>query len=448
VTNPGSSTKWRWPALIFFSVLLLHLVSPVTLSGDSRWSIFVAHSLIAHGDTNLDEYLEEIQKHDYYSVECVRDGREILGADMGDCAGGHIYNWYPIGPPLIAAPFVFLMEQGLQLADPLVLPLAARPGMPVMVAGFLSGDIVAGHPIFEEVIASFLVALTSLVLYFLALRDLPPLAAAGVSFLFAFATSAWSTGSRAMFQHTPSMLLLVLTLFFLNKPRLAAWAGLTASFAYVVRPTNGLLLVGAAVYILLQNRRSFFAFCGAALPVLACFAVYNLTAFGHLRPFYYSLTPPLPDIRFLKALAGNLISPGRGLFVYTPVLLFSLWGMILAWRTRWQWPQTLLWFSLIVCHWIAISLFTDTWWGGHSYGPRLFLDMVPLFVLFLIPVFRNWSALPVAARGAFLAAVLVSFAIHARGATSMLPHAWSVIPNNIDEHPERIWDWKDAAFLR
>jgi hypothetical protein len=136
------------------------------------------------------------------------------------------------------------------------------------------------------------------------------------------------------------------------------------------------------------------------------------------------------------------------LFVYTPVLLFSLVGMVRAWKTRWQWPLSLLWFVLIVGHWIAISLFVDFWWGGHSYGPRLFLDVVPLFVLFLIPLFKVWQTRASPARAAFLVAALFCVAIHGRASFSLKPQQWNIDPNDIDQHPERVWDWTNPAFLR
>jgi len=442
------STTWRWPLLIFLAVFLVHGLSPLPLSGDSRWTVLVADSLLEEGNTNLDEYLPVIKETEYYGVECVRAGKEILGASMEDCREGHIYNWYPVGGPLIATPFVFALHHLLLLANPILQPIADRPGLPPLLAGFLSGDLVKGHAIIESIIASFLVAVTSVILYFLAVRDLDRKWAAGIAFVFAFATSAWSTGSRAMFSHTPSMLLLVLTMFFLTRPGFEHWAGLTTAFAYVVRPTNELVFVAVAGYVLWRHRGSFLKFCACAAPVLAWFAWYNLSNFGHLRASYYTPSPPFPDVRFLKVLAANLISPSRGLFVYTPIFLFSLAGMVRAWKTRWQWPLSLLWFVLIVGHWLGISLYVDMWWAGHSYGPRLFLDMVPLFVLFLIPLFQGWQTEATWARTAFVFALGFCVLIHGRASWSLKPQSWNVFPANVDQHPERVWDWSDPQFLR
>jgi hypothetical protein len=308
---------------------------------------------------------------------------------------------------------------------------------------------VGGYGIYELIIASLLIALTSVVLFWIAVQRLQPAWAAGISGVFAFGTSAWSVGSRAMFQHTPSMLMISLTILLLSNPRWASWAGVTAAFAYVVRPTNGLLLVFVTLYVAIEHRAVLFRYLGLAAAMLGAFAAYNLSVFGHLRSSYYTLTPPFPDSRFFIALAGNLFSPGRGLFVYTPVLLFSLWGMVLAWKSSDGKPMTLLRCALIGAHWFAISSFVTFWWGGNSYGPRLFLDMIPLFVLFLVPLFAQWQA---GRRGlvfaAFIVALALSVAIHAKGAFIQRAYGWNVTPQNVDDHPERVWDWSDPAFLR
>jgi hypothetical protein len=422
----------RWALAVFLSIFLLHSLSPVPNSADSRWSVLVASSILDHGDVNLDEYRTLVEASGNYGVEFVN---------------GHIYNWYPLGTPLLATPFVWAIRTVLWLAHPLLEPLASYPGMPPIPVAFLHGDVIGGHGLVEMVIASFFVALTALLLYSIARRDLAPGWAALLAWTFAFGTSAWSTGSRGLFQHTPSMLMLVCTMWLLLNDRVSL-AGVSTAFAYVVRPTNGLLMAAVTLYVVLCHRKAILGYAASLLSLLVLFTAYNWHTFGALQSSYYTLRPPLPDARVVTALLGNLISPGRGLFLFTPVLLFSLWGMVKARRTRWNWPLAPWWVGLIVAHWLTISLFADFWWGGHSYGPRLFLDVVPLFVLFLIPLFRDWQTRRGPAFLVFCAALVLSVAIHSRAATSLGPLEWSIRPNNIDQHPERIWDWSDPAFLR
>jgi hypothetical protein len=186
------------------------------------------------------------------------------GAATGDCSGGHIYNWYPVGVPLMAAPVVLGIRAALSVASPALAGLGTSGRRPILDA-FLRGGLVGGRAAVEMIAASWIVALAAAVLFLTARRFLPARPAAALALLFAFATPACSTTSRAL----PA-----------------------------------------------------FAACAAA--VLGAFAAYNLSAFGSWLPSYYRLRPPAPGWGIWEVLAGNLVSPSRGLLVFTPVFLFSL----------------------------------------------------------------------------------------------------------------------------
>jgi uncharacterized OsmC-like protein len=42
----------------------------------------------------------------------------------------------------------------------------------------------------------------------------------------------------------------------------------------------------------------------------------------------------------------------------------------------------------------------------------------------------------------------LAFVVHGAGANVVGTEQWNGIPANIDQHPERLWDWKDPQFLR
>ena len=311
----------------------------------------------------------------------------------------------------------------------------------------------------ELIIASLLVALTALVIFAIALEYLRPPWAALPPLVFAFGTSAWSTGSRALWQHTPSMLMLSLAVLLLvrsrARPQLAAWAALPLALAYAIRPTNSIPVAAMALLVLFWRRRAFPRFILMAAPVAVLFFAYNLGVYGRLFSPYQSLRPPLPAtpeaIRALiLALAGNLVSPSRGLFTFTPVLLFAVWGMYRALRTRWEYPLSPCFAAIVVAHWFTISLYTGFWWAGHSYGPRLFTDMLPFFCFFLIPVFQGWQEKGVkrAPAAVFVVLLLFSAAVHGRAAMSFAVWRWNVDPVNVDTRPARVWDWGDPQPLR
>jgi len=150
-------------------------------------------------------------------------------------------------------------------------------------------------------------------------------------------------------------------------------------------------------------------------------------------------------------LLGNLISPARGLFVFSPVLIFAISGFVLAMRQREQRPLHLTFGLIIVLHWLAVSHF-NPWWGGHSFGPRIMSDVLPFLCYFLAFSVqwclsaRSWPHVTATACLAGLAAV--SMVIHAQGAFRSSPHWWNAYPVDVNDQPARLWDWSDPQFAR
>lgn len=449
----------RAAAAVSGLVFLVHALSPVLTSGDSRWTIPVALSLLERRDTNLDEYLDLIRKNGYYAAECVRPPEIIHGAAMGDCSGGHIYNRYPVGVPLLATPAVALIRVLLESLAPALarLPLA---GIHPFVDAFLGADLIGARALVEMIVASLFIALAAALMALTAGRFLPPRWAVGVALLFAFATPAWSTGSRALYQHAPSMLLTATVLWLLAHQQRRTvhflGAGFACALAYVVRPTNLLLLVVVALFVLHRQPRSFPVFAAGASVALAGFFTYNFSVYGRpLSPYYSQAAPPLDSWQSLAwvfhALAAQLVSPNRGLLVFTPLFLFSLAGLWRALRGRWLAPLPMYLAILAALQVAVVARFYDFWTGGHCYGPRLTSDLSPVLVFFLIPLLADWSRSRPAPRlieCAFAAAIAASLFAHARGALFIETHRWNVDPVNIDDHQERVWDWRDPQILR
>jgi hypothetical protein len=422
---------------------------------DSRWTIPVALSLIDRGDTNIDEYHDLIEQDQHYAVECVQADGTI---SKGNC-NGHYYNWYPVAVPVMAAPLVF----GLRKVVLLFAPLLARfvnPLAPVRSA-FVAGDFIGSRPLVEIIIASFFVALTAAVIFFIGRLFLPDSYSAFLALIFAFATSAWSTASRALWQHGPSMLMLSLALYLLltadAEPWRVAAAAVPVALAYLLRPLNALIVAAVTVYVAAHYRRYLVAYLLCALPVGAAFLIFNESIYHRALPTYFSLRPRLPKLPHdilpvLQAAIGAVVSPSRGLLIYTPVFLFSIWGMVWARRTGWRQPLANYLIAIVVGYWLLIVVYFEIWWGGHSYGPRYFCDVTPIFVFFLIPVLMRWRGSvkwpPRPAVVAFAILLGVSGFIHSRGARTMDVYLWNVSPVNVDQNPARLWDWSDPQFLR
>ena len=413
-------------AAVFVVVLAVHEVSPVRQCSDSRWALHKAMSILTEGNTDLDEYPIILKAENYYAIQTVN---------------GHLYDLFPIGVSIAALPFV--------AADDLWFRLVRHHGF----AEELRRRCGSGE---QKLIAGVFVALTAAILYLIALDRLGTSWRALVPvFVFAFCTSAWSSASRGLWQHAPSMLMLTTTLYLFvlaeKKPKLIQYAGAFLAFSYVVRPTNSIPIVVLTLLVLLLHRRYFLQYLAWGAAVAVPFFAFNYSVFGTLIPFYYMPGRLEGHSRFWEALAGNLISPSRGLFVFSPVLALSLLGVGIKMKQRRIDALDVSLLTIVVLHWIVISSYPP-WWAGYSYGPRLFTDMMPYFAYLLIPVVEKLFR-PVTGRTAALASLIVvlaavSFFAHFRGAFRNKTMSWNVTPVNVNAHPERIWDYRDPQFLR
>ncbi len=235
-----------------------------------------------------------------------------------------------------------------------------------------------------------------------------------------------------------------------SKPYLLIWTALPLSLAYFIRPTAAVLVAGFGAYVVFHHRDRFWKWAALAVVSAAPFLLYNLDVYGAPLSPYYTKQPMLPleltSIgRFLTAFAGQVVSPSRGLFIFSPFLVFSVAGLWMAIRKRWQAPLVYYLAAMLALHWIAISLFAD-WTAGSCFGPRYFSDVIPILMFLLIPVLAEFRAIRTAPLifSGFALCVLLAIAINFRGAVN-----WSVMDWNGDNvTSERAWDWHDPQFLR
>jgi len=442
VSAPGSP---RTSALLFLGIFLFCGISPVNTSFDSRWTVFIALNLWRHQHAYLDEFDAQMRAWDYYALECIESSGRPSQTQVCD---GHWYTIYPLAGPVMSAPLIFAQ---LAILRPLQ-PFLSRfhPADPV-IDGFIHAQPEAGYPLFEKEAASFLVGLATVLIYLIARGYLAEGRAVILALLFGLGTSVFSIAARALWQHTWSILLLTLIIYMLERarqfPSFAAWVGIPVAIAYTVRPTNAILVVVFTVYVAFRHRRQLPAYLLAAAPVAAVFFLGNWSIYHKLFSGYQtSMAVSMPDFaRSLNALAGNLFSPARGVLIFTPVFVFSIVSLA---KRSWTSPLAPWLAALALAHFIVVSIVTTTWWAGHSYGQRYLSDTIPIFVLGLIPILQRWETTRSALRIAFAALALAGLAIHQRGGWSGAVHEWNAIPNNVDQHTERVWNWRDPPWLR
>jgi hypothetical protein len=106
----------------------------------------------------------------------------------------------------------------------------------------------------------------------------------------------------------------------------------------------------------------------------------NFVKFGSWFSVGYQPTSEFTfDLRhMLIAFAGNLVSPGRGIFLFFPLSILSLMGLMnLAKINRW--------FAGVLAVFVSASLLLYATWadwaGGICWGPRFLIPLIPYFCL-------------------------------------------------------------------
>jgi hypothetical protein len=429
------------PLLVFLVVWAIHSLSPVRTSTDSMWSIHTAVSIIDRGNTNLDAYRDRFDPN--------RPAIEEVN--------GHYYTIYPLGASLIAVPFVLVLERAVIPLVRLVPRFRTIGSNPVSGAGLLPAAdyIVQKHARIEVLIASAIVALTAVFVYLIGRRGLGPGLALLLTLVFAFGTSAWSVASRALWQHGPAMLMLAVVIYIIlrakTSPGIIQYAGLPLAFSFVIRPTNAVPIILFTIYVFLKYRNYLLRFLLWSLPVAVPFFAYNFAVYhAPLSSYYHGLRASSPAV-FFEGLAAHLIRTGRGLFVFSPVLLFAFYGVFLKVRDRKFELLDGILLVIIAGEWLVMSSYW-TGWAGYSFGARFFTDLMPLFAYLLVPVVAEMAKAAgrrkVALATVFLILLAGSLFINYRGANDWATRFWNVWPVPFEDRPNRIWDWHDVQFLR
>jgi hypothetical protein len=315
-------------------------------------------------------------------------------------------------------------------------PGAGLTAAPVALAlravwGEFRGDPVAVG-LAGKIAASLLCALTA-ALIFLVLRTWAQFAAAvGLALAYGLATTVWSASSQALWQHAPSSFFLAVGVWAtIRRPGSAphaALAGLALAVAVTCRPTMAVFLLPVGIAMLgTGGRRPFLAFVAGTAPILAALALHNAYFFG--SPFRFGYLDASDSGRWwatplLHGLAAVLVSPSRGLLIYTPFLVAGFAGAIAAWRHPEYAPLRPYGVGALAL--LIVHAKWTYWWGGHSYGPRILGEILVPLVVLIAPVLAAISRTSTR-RTAFAAAVLWSLAVQAVG-VAISSSSWNARP--------------------
>jgi hypothetical protein len=105
---------------------------------------------------------------------------------------------------------------------------------------------------------------------------------------------------------------------------------------------------------------------------------FTLRFFNYIR---YTL-PRLPHDHFWLAVAGLLFSPGKGLFIYSPMLILSLVSPFLKRTKPVDWVTLMS--ALLGLTAVQALIYNDQWWG-ITWGTRAHIPALPLTALAALP---------------------------------------------------------------
>ncbi|MFN7150497.1 MAG: hypothetical protein ACK4V6_13580, partial [Microthrixaceae bacterium] len=433
-----TTTLGRQLLVGFALVALIYAVSPNSDGSDGYLAIPAAHSLYHDADLDLSEFRDADWFSTHYALIDV-EGRSV--------------DYFPWLTAVAAVPVVAAWE-ALSWTG-----ITRDPGDMVAEASFTRLRILS---------ASLISALAATLLGLLAFR-LVQLAGNGrrtaVSWLaidgrwtvttwivvIGLGTSLWSIASRSTWQHGPSVALGAAAMLMLvaalreqrNGPWFAACAGALVSLAYWARPTNVVLTLVLCGVLAARRPRLLVAAGAAVVGAHALVVATNLALLGTALPPYFTASRVGWHGDLPEALAANMISPARGLLVFSPFLLGA--AALLLPSRRAILGRDLGTYALVAGlgaagYLVVVSAFGEKWWAGHSFGPRFMTEtLVLLAPLALIGIFGPRAASPPPRRAGRTLAVLAigwSVLVHMTGAHVPSTSCWNGIPEDIDTAPQ------------
>ncbi len=262
---------------------------------------------------------------------------------------------------------------------------------------------------------------------------------------FAFGTTQATMSAVTLWQHGPGVLLIVLGLLLLirgrmeDNPKLLALAALPLAFLPAVRSQAALFYFAGLIAVGLIRPRSIINYLLWSIPGAALALWINLGLYEHLLGGY---------VHFSKAghfshpifhgLAGLYFSPNRGMFIFSPFLIFGLFGALIL-----IWKRSIIGASFFIASigFMLIHAKWDEWYAGWCIGPRFNTETLPVMIFLCAHFFNHIKH---AAYKYFMyALVAISIAITFPG--FIYPHQlgqWNAFPD-VNRNRDRFWDYKD-----
>ena len=409
--------------LLAFLVYNANLRSVTSL--DTYPTRFLPISIIRERDLDLDEFPFLHRYPEWWHSDRKHEFPYYLTFSRG-----HYMSTYPVMPAILSVP-VYLI--------PVV---AGLPEIGVAVSGYNGVEIVATF--LSKLSASLAVALSVPLVYLAALHLSSRRAALWAALVYAVGTSSWSVSSQGLWQTAMSQPLVALALYLLVRGRTHPWsvavAGVPLALAVASRYSTAVMAAILAAYVFRYHRNQFrwFALFPAVLAILLlAYNLYHFAAPVHMGPA--NLLRALDWRAFL----GLVVSPGRGMLIYSPVLVFAFLPLLDGHLRR---DPLLKAIGIATVATILLYSAWERWDAAFSYSYRFLVDLLPGLALYLAIALQTVLARrPLAVT--FFGLTAVSVLVQIVGAF-FYPCGWYETPVSAALVPSRFWDWTDLEVIR
>jgi hypothetical protein len=335
--------------------------------------------------------------------------------------------------------------------------LAASIMWPLVKAGVFDLDAPLAAAFMASTSSSLLVAAAVALAFMTARRFTTRGRAAFVAIAIGAGTGLWTTASQTLWQHETAIFGLMLAIFALTARDVRTRHGMLIGIGLGLAAASRMQL-GAAVIVLIAGTVRVAGWRAGALASAVCAAIVLPVAITNLRWFgsFLGAAPMLEALHGTvhgttqsfrlqnDGFAGLLVSPSRGLLIFSPVIAFVAAGARIPRRAVWPLPGSWC-LAAAVVQYVVYGSYT-VWWGGHTFGPRYMLDVLPMLVpaaAVAAEAVRRPATVALAG-----AALIWSIGIAALGAFSYPNDGWNSSPLDVDRHHARLWEWSDSQIAR
>jgi hypothetical protein len=304
-----------------------------------------------------------------------------------------------------------LFKHSLQITDPMFHMSEPYSFFGLGVSLLLIPFVAIGHALFgsSTILLSLfqpLITAATVAALWLLLRELGVgrRRALWIAWLYGFGTLAWHYAGVLFSEPLVALCLTIAMLASMRfgwsgRPLSLLLAGSVVGMAVIARVDSALLIaLPIACYVLVriiqrQRRES----ATSAKPASWSRAMLQLAAFGgpvmlggavdiwydwvrYGKPLQLSYASEGLGFTFplLKGIYGLLLSPGVGVFVFMPVLVFALLGFM-SFRRRWPLECALV--IAVVGGRVLFYASWSLWDGGASWGPRFLVPVLPMMMI-------------------------------------------------------------------